>query len=119
MQVNFKKGEKLMKFYKKIAMLLILVLTLTAGLMACGNADTTNETEETIAEETAVEDTENTEETEEETVAATVVESTAPVVIPDGFTERDFEIGYSDYEKMLPFYLNAFLLLYQADKTCH
>ena len=89
-----------MKFYKKIAMLLILVLTLTAGLMACGNADTTNETEETIAEETAVEDTENTEETEEETVAATVVESTAPVVIPDGFTERDFEIGYSDYEKI-------------------
>ena len=50
-----------MKYYKKIAMLLILVLTLTAGLMACGNADTTNETEETIAEETAVEDTENTE----------------------------------------------------------
>ena len=89
-----------MKYYKKIAMLLILILTLTAGLMACGNADTTNETEETIAEETAVEDTENTEETEEETVAATVVESTAPVVIPDGFTERDFEIGYSDYEKI-------------------
>ena len=89
-----------MKYYKKIAILLILVLTLTAGLMACGNADTTNETEETIAEETAVEDTENTEETEEETVAATVVESTAPVVIPDGFTERDFEIGYSDYEKI-------------------
>ena len=89
-----------MKYYKKIAMLLIMVLTLTFGLMACGSADTTTEAEETIAEETAVENTENTEETEEETVAETVVESTAPVVIPDGFTERDFEIGYSDYEKI-------------------
>ncbi len=93
-----------MKCYKKIAMLLILVLTITVGLMACGNSDTATEIETATAEDTAVENieetaeetAENTEEAEEETV----VESTAAIVVPDGFTERDFDIGYSDYEEI-------------------
>ena len=77
-----------MKYYKKIAILLILVLSLFTGLIACGNSTEMVDTEEEIVEETAVE-------TVEENVGA---EHTSVAVVPDGFTERDFDIGYSDFE---------------------
>ena len=77
-----------MKYYKKIAILLILVLSLFTGLIACGNSTETVDTEEEIVEETAVE-------TVEENAGA---EHTSIAVVPDGFTERDFDIGYSDFE---------------------
>ena len=77
-----------MKYYKKMAVLLILVLTLFTGLIACGNSTEMVDTEEEIVEETAVE-------TVEENVGA---EHASVAVVPDGFTERDFDIGYSDFE---------------------
>ncbi len=75
-----------MKYYKKIAVLLILVLTLFTGMIGCGSNSGAEET--AIAEETAVEEVEENAGAEHTTVA----------VVPDGFTERDFDIGYSDYE---------------------
>ena len=77
-----------MKYYKKMAVLLILVLTLFTGLIACGNSAESVDTAEEVVEETAVE------EAEENTGA----EHTSVAVVPDGFTERDFDIGYSDFE---------------------
>lgn len=79
-----------MKYYKKIAILMILVLALFTGLIACGNDSEAAEPEEEIAEETVVEEVEELVE----------VEHTSVAVVPDGFTERDFDIGYSDYEKI-------------------
>ena len=96
-----------MKYYKKIAVLLIMILTLTAGMMACGNADTAA-VPETAAEETASENTEETADVSEaetadvseDTEEAETEVSTSNIVVPDGFTERDFDIGYSDYEEI-------------------
>ena len=48
----------MMKYYKKIAVLLILVLTLFTGLIACGNSAESVDTAEEVVEETAVEETE-------------------------------------------------------------
>ncbi|MBQ7245413.1 MAG: carbohydrate-binding domain-containing protein [Firmicutes bacterium] len=95
----------------------MLVLSLVIVLGACGSkANTTNETnnagstaptdeatsevaneEETNADDAAT--TTNAEESAaEETAESGSESSSSSVTVPDGFTERDFDIGYSDYE---------------------
>ena len=96
---------------------LMLVLSLVIVLGACGSkvskADATSTTdasnnvestttessadeEETSADDTATTDAE--ESASEETAESGSESSSSSVTVPDGFTERDFDIGYSDYE---------------------
>ena len=92
-----------MKHKIKIGILIVLSAILSIGLMACAKTmdatDDTNKTEETQTEE--VEETPETEEAEEQIVEDSGEESTettTSAIVPDGFTERDFDIGYSEYE---------------------
>ncbi len=68
----------MMKYYKKTAVLLILVLSLFTGLIACGNSTETAVPEEEIVEETAPEAEEAAEEPAAEEIA---VEDAAPEVV--------------------------------------
>ena len=96
---------------------LMIVLALVVALGACGSkvskADATSTTdasnnaestttessadeEETSADDTATTDAEKS--ASEETAESGSESSSSSVTVPDGFTERDFDIGYSDYE---------------------
>ena len=101
-------------------LVLMLVLSLVIGLSACGNkagtANTTNATNTTSNTESTAETATETDAaadssaSEEETNADASAgsdepsegnassESASSVTVPEGFTERDFDIGYSDYE---------------------
>lgn len=95
---------------------LMLVLSLVIVLGACGSkANTTNETSNAGStaptdeatsgvaseEDASTDDTVATDVNEnaaEETAESGSESSSSSVTVPDGFTERDFDIGYSDYE---------------------
>ncbi len=110
----------------KIVLTLIIVLLMSIGLMACGNSnaeskpasksekitsESSNEKEQASEASTtnnaqASEDGEGNEtstlESSSNSASATdsTIVTTSAVVVPDGFTERDFDIGYSDYETL-------------------
>ena len=103
-----------MKHNIKILLIFVLALMMSVGLIACGTSENASkkdepvedtsteaeadaETEEAKTEEVGAEEEAQEENTTEGELATT---STTTAVVPEGFTERDFDIGCADYEEI-------------------